>query len=79
MNLCMKQKHTHRHREQTGGCQGEGEVGAGLGVWDQQMQTSTYRMDKQLFPLHSKGKYVQYPMINNSGKVYEKECVSIYN
>ena len=25
MNLSMKQKLTHRHREQTGGCQGGGE------------------------------------------------------
>ena len=25
----MKQKQTHRHREQTCGCQGEGEVGEG--------------------------------------------------
>ena len=24
MNLSMKQKQTHRHREQTGGCQGGG-------------------------------------------------------
>ena len=32
------------YREQTCGCQGEG---WGLGVWDQQMQTIIYRMDKQ--------------------------------
>ena len=30
MNLSMKQKHTHRHSEQTCGCQGGGEVG---GEW----------------------------------------------
>ena len=29
MNLCTKQKQTHRHREQTCGCQG---VGGGLGA-----------------------------------------------
>ena len=28
MNLSMRQKQTHRHREQTGGCQGEGAGGA---------------------------------------------------
>ena len=44
MNLSMKQKLTHRHREQTCGCQGGG---AGTQVWDQQIQTIIYRMDKQ--------------------------------
>ena len=35
MNLSMKQKQTHRHREQTCGCQGGGTWGReGLGVWD---------------------------------------------
>ena len=30
INLPMKQKQTHRHREQTCGCQG----GRGVGGWD---------------------------------------------
>ena len=47
MNLSMKQKQTHRHREQTCGCQGGRD---GLGVWDEQMQTNIYRMDKQQGP-----------------------------
>ena len=39
---------THRHGEQTCGCQREGAWGReGLGVWDEQMQTNMYRMDKQ--------------------------------
>ena len=42
----MTQKQTYRHREQTCGCQG-GEGKEGLEAWDQQMQTITYRMDKQ--------------------------------
>ena len=29
MNLSIKQKQTHRHREETGGCQGGGAVGEG--------------------------------------------------
>ena len=45
MNLSMKQKQNHGHKEQAGGCQ-EG-VGDGLGVWDQQMPTGIYRKDKQ--------------------------------
>ena len=45
MNLSPKQKPSHKHREQTSGCQGG--AGNGMGVWDQQMQTTVYRMDKQ--------------------------------
>ena len=51
MNLSMKQKQNHGHREQTGGCQGEaGRAEDGPGVWGQQMQTITYRMDGQEGP-----------------------------
>ena len=51
MNLSTKHKQTHRHREQTCGCQGEGGWGRnGLAVWDQQMQTIIYKMDKQQGP-----------------------------
>ena len=35
IDLSMKQKQTHRHREQTCGCQRGGGWGRdGLGVWD---------------------------------------------
>ena len=51
MNLSMKQKENHGHREQTGGCQGGGGWERdGVGVWDQQMQTGICRMDKQQGP-----------------------------
>ena len=51
MNISTKQKQTHRHREQTCGCQGGGGwEREGLGVWDQQMQTIIYRTDKQQSP-----------------------------
>ena len=34
--------------EQSCGCQGGGEEGeGGLGVWGEQMQTATFRIDKQ--------------------------------
>ena len=34
-NLSTKQKPTHRHREQTCGCQGEGKrEWDGLGIWE---------------------------------------------
>ena len=35
VDLFTKQKQTHRHREQTSGCQGEGRGGRDeLGVWN---------------------------------------------
>ena len=49
MNISMKQKQTLRHREQIHGCQCIG-GGDGLGVWNEQMQTSTYRADKKQGP-----------------------------
>ena len=43
MNLSVKQKQTHRHREQTVVAKGAGGRGTdGVGVWDQQMQTIMY-------------------------------------
>ena len=51
MNLSTKQKQTHRHREQTCGCQGRGgREWDGLGVGGWQMQTITFRINKQSSP-----------------------------
>ena len=48
----MKQEHTHRHREQAGGCHREGELERdGLRVQDQQIQTS-YQYIKGGFNQH---------------------------
>ena len=48
MNLSMKQKQIPGHREQTYHCQGGWRVGRDeLGSWDEQMQTITWRLDKQ--------------------------------
>ena len=41
-----------------------GRGGFGLGVWDKQMQTITYRMNEQQGLLFSTGNYIQYPVIN---------------
>ena len=47
MNLPSKEKQTHKHREETSGCQWEGErEWDGREIWNQQMQTITFRMDK---------------------------------
>ena len=50
MNISTKQKQTHRHREQTVVAKEGGKGREGLGIWDQQMQTSIYGMDKQQDP-----------------------------
>ena len=44
-----------------------------LGVWNEQMQTSTYAMDKQQGPTVQHRKL--YSVSFNTGKEYEKECV----
>ena len=44
MHLSIKQKHTHRHREQTYGChEGEGAGRDGFRVWNEQMQGIIYK------------------------------------
>ena len=75
MNLSTEQKQTHRCREQTCGCQGQGgEEKMDWEFGDQQKKTIIYRMDKQQGPtLYSTGNYIQYPEINQNGK----ECIYV--
>ena len=81
MNLSMKQEQTHRHREQSGGCQG-GRVKGGL-VWEAGVSRCKllyieWINNKVL--LYSTENYIQYPMINHNGKEYlKKECIYMYN
>ena len=78
MNLSTKQKQTHRHREQTCGCQGVGVVGRdGQGFGDYQMQAIIYRMDKQQGPTAQHWELYSIYVINHNGKEYEKECIYI--
>ena len=48
----------------------------GLGAWGCQMQTTTFRMDKQQGPNVQQRNYFQYPMIDHNGK-YKKERMQI--
>ena len=80
MNVSLKHKQIHRHRELT--CDGQGVWGGGgavreggLGIWDQQMQAFIDMMDKQQ---SNKGNYIQYPAIHHNGKECEKEYIYIY-
>ena len=71
MNLLMKQKQTHRHREQTCGCQG-GRKDWEFGISRGKLLYIGW-INKVL--LYSKGNYIQHPVINHNGKEYEKEYI----
>ena len=66
----MKQKQTHRHREQTCGLQGGGRGGmeSEFGVSRCKLLYIEWINTKVL--LHSTAKYIQHPVINHNGKVY---------
>ena len=69
MNLSMKHKKTHGHREQTCGCQG----GGGGGGMEWEVGVSRCKLlhlewiDNKV-RLYSTGNYIQYPMIKQNGK-----------
>ena len=57
MNISMKQKQTHRHREHTSGCQGGVKWRRyGLGIWGQQMQIIIYKIAKPQDPTEQQRK-----------------------
>ena len=71
MNLSVKQKQTHRHREQICGCQGRG----GRGGMDWEFGVSRHKLlyidwinSKVL--LYRTGNYIQYPVTNHNEKAY---------
>ena len=76
MNISVKQKQTHRHREQTCGCRG-GEKDWEFGISRYKLVHIEWINNKVL--LYSTGNYAQYPVINRNGKEYEKECIYMYN
>ena len=73
MNLSMKQKQTHRHREQTCGCQGWGGKEWEFGISRGKLLYREWINNKVL--LYSTGNYIQYTVINPNGKEYEKEYI----
>ena len=78
MNLSMKQKQTHRHREHTYGCQG----GWGGGGMDWEFEMSRRKLlytgwinNKVL--LCSTENCIQYPVIKHHGKEFEKQYICV--
>lgn len=73
MNLSTKQKHIHRHREQSCGCQGvQGKNKDRLGAQGQYMQTMTFRMEKQQVPTVYYGELCPIPWDKPQGEEYRK-------
>ena len=71
MNISTEQKQTHRHRDQICGCQdGMGRKRDALGIWSWQMQTITFRMDKQQGPTVQTENYIQSSGISCNQKEY---------
>ena len=71
MNLSVKQKQNHGHREQIGGCQGGGDWGGmkwEVGVSRCKLLYIEWINNKVL--LYSTENYIQYLMINHNGKEY---------
>ena len=70
INLPMKQKQTHRHREHTDGYQGGGGVEVG-----REFEFSICKLlytewiNNKALP-HSTGNYIHYPVINQNRKKY---------
>ena len=80
MNLSLKQKQTHRHREQTCDCQ----MAGGRRRMDWEFGASRCKLlyigwINNTILLCSTWNYIQYPVINYNEKEYENECVYIHN
>ena len=79
MNLSIKQKQTHRHREEACGCQGGFRGGRGMdwdfGIGRCEVLHLEWINNKVL--IYSTGNYIQYPVTNYNGKEY-KQNVCMY-
>jgi len=79
INLIKVTRVSHRHREQTYGCQGGGGWGRdGLGVWNQWCKLLYIEWINHKVPVYSTGNCIQYTVLNYNEKKYEKECVFMY-
>ena len=80
MNLSTKQKQIHGHREQTYGCQGEGE-GRGMdwefGIGRCKLLHLEWISDEVL--LYSKGNYIQSLGREHDQRQYEKKNAYMYD
>ena len=75
INLITKQKQTQRHRKQTCGYLRGKDRGDKFRVWDQQIQTTIYKIDKQQGPTVQHRELHSISCSNLNGKEYEKEYI----
>ena len=79
-SLSMKQKQNQGHREPTGMCQGDMGLGKG-GSGSMRLADVSFYIEwiNNKVLLYSTENYIQYPMINHSGKrIFLKECTYMY-
>ena len=72
MSLSTKQKQTHRHRNQTCGCQGEGRATEGWESGISRCKLSHVEWISNKALLYSTGNYIQYPVISHNRKNIKK-------
>ena len=72
MNLSMKQIQTHKPRKQSCGCQ-EGGGGKNWDLGISRCKPSYIRWINNKVLLCNTGDYIQYPVINHTGRECEKE------
>ena len=70
VNLSTRQKQTHRHRDQTCGCQGGGVEGEMHWEFGTGRCKLLYLEWINMFLLYSTGNYAQPPRINHNEKEY---------
>ena len=78
MNLTIRQKQTHRHREQTCGCQEDGEGGMDRDFGESRCKLLHLEWINKILP-YSTASYILSPGINQNGKECKKECICVYN
>ena len=79
MNISPEEKQTHRHREQTCGCQGE--EGGSWMDWEfggGRSKLLHLEWISNEVPLYSRGKYIQSLGIEHDGGGYEKKSMYTY-
>ena len=74
MNLLTKQKQTQTQKTNLRLPKGKRDKS---GVWDQQIQTTIYKTDKQQDPTVQHREHIQYLVINYNGKEYEKQYIYV--
>ena len=77
MNLCTKQKETHRYREQVCGCQG-GRSGMNWEFGISRCKLLHLELINNKGLLYVTGNYTQSPGIDHYGKEYKKEYIYMH-